>query len=249
MIVDANAKFIEMRTREPGLNVYDTPSYRAREVAYLLAVPDSTVRAWCFGQASKGRSGATTTRFASVIRPADPRNRLLSFSNLCEIHILGAITRKHRVPLQRVRKAFTYVREKLNSDRPLLDKEFQTNGLDLFLEHSGQLVNVSQSGQTALRGEFEQALARIERDQQGLPIRLFPFTRLPGRSSEQPIVVAIDPHIAFGRPVIARARVATDVIADRFGAGDSPAEMAKDYGVGEEEILEALRYEQRLAAA
>jgi uncharacterized protein (DUF433 family) len=131
----------------------------------------------------------------------------------------------------------------------LLDKEFQTNGLDLFLEHSGQLVNVSQHGQTALRGEFEQALSRVERNERGSPIRLFPFTRTPGRSSEQPTIVAIDPRIAFGRPVVAKARVATEVIADRFGAGDSPAEMAKDYGVGEEEILEALRYEQRLAAA
>lgn len=237
-----------MRIKVPRLNVYDTPSYKAREVAYLLAVPDSTVRAWCFGQASKGSSG-TATRFASVIGPADPKNRLLSFSNLCEVHILGAITRKHRVPLQRVRKALTYVRERLHSDRPLLDKQFQTNGLDLFLEQWGQLVNVSRSGQTALRGEFEQALARVERDQKGSPIRLFPFTRLPGRTPGQPSVVAIDPRIAFGRPVVARARVATEVIADRFGAGDSPAEMAKDYGVGEEDILEALRYEQRLAAA
>jgi uncharacterized protein (DUF433 family) len=173
----------------------------------------------------------------------------MSFSNLCEVHILAGITRKHRIPLQRVRKAFAFVRERLNSDRPLLEKDFQTNGLDLFLECSDQLVNVSQSGQIALRGEFEQALARVERDRLGSPVRLFPFTRAPGRSPEQPNVVAIDPRIAFGRPVVARARVATEVIADRFGAGDSPAEMAQDYGVGEEEILEALRYEQRLAAA
>lgn len=237
-----------MRTREPHLSIYDSPSYRAREVAYLLAVPDSTVRAWCFGQISRSPSGAAT-RFAPVIRPADSRKRLLSFSNLCEVHILAGITRKHRVPLQRVRKAFAFVRERLNSNRPLLEKDFQTNGLDLFLESSGQLVNVSQSGQLALRGEFEQALARVERDRLGSPVRLFPFTRVPGRSPEQPNVVAIDPRIAFGRPVVARARVATEVIADRFGAGDSPAEMAQDYGVGEEEILEALRYEQRLAAA
>jgi len=237
-----------MRQLEPNVNIFDSPSYRAREVAYLLAVPDSTVRAWCFGQSSTDRAG-TARHFVPVIRPADPKNRLLSFSNLCEIHLLAAITRKHRVPLQRVRRALDYVRQELNSDRPLLDKEFQTNGLDLFLEQSGQLVNVSRHGQTALRGEFERALSRVERNQRGSPIRLFPFTRIPGRSPEQPTIVAIDPRIAFGRPVVAKARVATEVIADRFGAGDSPAEMAKDYGVGEEEILEALRYEQRLAAA
>src|SRR5438105_3078704 len=114
-----------MRRREPNTNIFDSPSYRAREVAYLPAVPDSTVRAWCFGQ-SPPDYVRRPRPFLSVIRPADARTRLLSFSNLCEIHILAAITRKHRVPLQRVRKALEYVRKELNSDRPLLEKQFQT---------------------------------------------------------------------------------------------------------------------------
>ena len=36
-----------------------------------------------------------------------------------------------------------------------------------------------------------------------------------------------------------------EVIVGRFRAGDSMAEMAKDYGVDEKEIEEALRFEQR----
>jgi uncharacterized protein (DUF433 family) len=130
----------------------------------------------------------------------------------------------------------------------LLAENFRTNGLHLFLEHAGQLVNVSGGGQAAFRGEFERALARIERGSGGAPIRLFPFSRRPDRTNERPQIVAIDPTIAFGRPVVAKARVRTEVIFDRFGAGDSPAEMAGDYGVSEEEIFEALRFEQSLAA-
>ena len=61
-------------------------------------------------------------------------------------------------------------------------------------------------------------------------------------------MTAIDPRIAFGRPVAATAGVRTDVIFDRFGAGDSPTEVAGDYGVGESAIFEALRCEQSLAA-
>lgn len=122
------------------------------------------------------------------------------------------------------------------------------NGLELFLEHAGELASVSGGGQTALRGEFERALDRIKRGTGGGPVRLFPFLRTLESMSEQPAVIAIDPRIAFGRPFIAKGGVRTDVIRDRFGAGDSPAEMAEDFGVSEEEILEALRYEQRLAA-
>ena len=231
--------------REPS--IFDAPSYHAGEVAHLLKLPYSTVLSWCFGQAYRSRQGAAKT-FQPVIEPAEPALRLLSFSNLCELHVLAAITRHHRIPLQRVRSALTRVRKEMRSPRPLLAQDFRTNGLHLFLEHAGQLVNVSGGGQAAFRGEFERALDRIERAAGGAPVRLFPFSRKPDRASKQPQVIAIDPRIAFGRPIVAKARVRTDVIFDRFGAGDSPTEMAGDYGVGEEEILEALRYEQSLAA-
>jgi uncharacterized protein (DUF433 family) len=228
-------------------SIFDAPSYRAGEVAHLLKLPSSTVMSWCFGQSYHNRRGAMK-RFQPVIEPADPVLRLLSFSNLCELHVLAAITRHHRVPLQRVRSALARVREEMRSPRPLLAEDFRTNGLHLFLECAGQLVNVSGGGQAAFPGEFERALNRIERGAHGAPVRLFPFSRRPDTASEQPHVVAIDPRIAFGRPIVAKARVRTDVIFDRFGAGDSPAEMAGDYGVREEDVLEALRYEQSLAA-
>ena len=58
----------------------------------------------------------------------------------------------------------------------------------------------------------------------------------------------MDPRLAFGRPILLKAGVTTDVIKDRFMAGDSVAEMAEDYRVTESEIAEALRFEQKLAA-
>jgi len=99
-----------------------------------------------------------------------------------------------------------------------------------------------------MRGEFELALARIERDHSGAPIRLFPFSRSSLADKHQPKTVVVDPRLAFGRPVISEIAVPTAIIIDRFRAGDSLAEMAGDYGVREEDIEEALRFEQRLAA-
>ena len=61
-------------------------------------------------------------------------------------------------------------------------------------------------------------------------------------------MVVIDPRIAFGRPVIAQGGIATEVIHQRFIAGDSPKEIASDFEVSESIVLEALRFEQRLAA-
>ena len=236
------AKPIERR-----VPVFDTPAYPASEVARILSLPVTTVMAWSFGQAYRSASGSPK-RFQPVIRPADTRKRLLSFANLCELHILSAIRRHHKIPLSKVRDSVDYVRSQLGADRPLIDQQFQTNGVDLFVEHASHLLTVSKQGQEALRGEFGLALARIERNRSGTPIRLFPFTRSTMPGIDQPKSIVIDPRLSFGRPVLSGAAVPTEIIVDRFKAGDSMGEMAKDYGVDEKEIEEALRFEQRLAA-
>lgn len=141
-----------------------------------------------------------------------------------------------------------YLRTRLGSGRPLIDRQFRTNGIDLFVEHARTLLNVSQQGQEAMRGEFELALARIELDRKGMPVRLFPFSRNPSSEQQQPRTVVIDPRLAFGRPVLSTVAVPTAIIVDRFRAGDSLADMAQDYGVAAADIEEALRFEQRLAA-
>ena len=151
--------------------------------------------------------------------------------------------------LFKVRDSVEYLRRELGSaEHPLLDHSLQTNNIDLFVNHASQLLNISRDGQVAMRGEFEQALARIERDNKGSPIRLFPYSRTSHSAIDQPKDIVIDPRISFGRPILTSAAIPTEVIADRFLAGDSPTEMAKDYRVDEKEIEEAIRFEQRRAA-
>lgn len=227
-------------------SIFDRPAYTASEAARILELPVATLKAWCFGQAYRSNAGAPR-RFEPVIHPADRYHRLLSFANLCELHVLSAIRRHHKISLPKVRESVAFLRSRLGSDRPLIDREFKTNGIDLFVEHASKLLNVSRH-QEAMRGDFELALARIERDKTGTPIRLFPFSRTSVADGEQPRTVVIDPRLSFGRPVLARIAVPTEIISDRFRAGDSISELAEDYRVGEEEIAEAIRFEQRRAA-
>jgi uncharacterized protein (DUF433 family) len=106
-----------------------------------------------------------------------------------------------------------------------------------------------------MSGDFLKALKRIERDQRGTPIRLFPLIAPAANVSDDANkpegAVVIDPRMAFGRPALTRAGVTTQVIADRFVAGDDPREMAEDYRVDLADIMEAIRFEldsQRRAA-
>ena len=67
---------------------------------------------------------------------------------------------------------------------------------------------------------LESHLRRIERDERGLAVRLFPFTR---RGTVSPRIVSIDPLVAYGRPSHHRLPHPTADVADRFKAGESPA--------------------------
>ena len=158
------------------------------------------------------------------------------------------IRRHHGVKLAQVRRAIDFLKRELGVPRPLATQQFLTNGVALFVEHAGELRNVSEQGQQALRDEFALALARIEFGGHGGPVLLFPFTRNAAQRDDQPRSVLVDPTRSFNRPALAGAYVRTEVVEQRFRAGDTIAEMAEDYAVPMAAIEEALRFEHRSAA-
>jgi uncharacterized protein (DUF433 family) len=185
--------------------------------------------------------------FKPIINPAEKHPVALSFINLVEAHVLAAIRRKHRVDMPAVRRSVEFLKNELGSNHPLSDHKFETNGIDLFIEHYGQFISVSQGGQLAVRALLEAHLRRIDRDDQGIPIRLYPFTRL--NAPDEPKNIVIDPFVSFGRAVITGTGVTTELVAERFKAGESSDELAEDYGCDREKIEEALRCELSLAQA
>ena len=86
------AKVDLYRGRDPR----DVPTYDIREAASYMRLPPTTLREWVTGA-------------ARVIPLAGSRPPLLSFWNLVETYVLAALCRRHRVPLQRVRKALRFV--------------------------------------------------------------------------------------------------------------------------------------------
>jgi uncharacterized protein (DUF433 family) len=161
--------------------------------------------------------------------------------NLVEAHVLDAIRRRHEISMPKVRRALDYLQTRLPSKHPLADRSFTTDGMSLFIQQYGQLINISESGQLAIRELIEAHLRRIERDPRGLPIKLFPYTRK--RQADEPKVVVIDPEVAFGRPVLAKTGIPTAIIAERYKAGESIEELADDYHRSPSEIQDAIRCE------
>ncbi len=167
---------------------------------------------------------------------------MLSFWNLVEAHVVRALRTEHAVSVKALRKALDYAGKELGIDRLLLHQDLRTAKAGrLFLERYGQLIDLSASGQLAMRKVFEEHLKRIEWDEWQFPVRLYPF--LSSASSGER-VIAIDPAIAFGRPAMTGAGVSTRAIADRIDAGEAAEDVAEDYGLSTSEIEQAVVYER-----
>jgi uncharacterized protein (DUF433 family) len=220
----------------------DIPTYNVSEAARYLRIPVRTVRSWVAGR----RYPPTQSHqfFAPLIPLA--ASPLLSFINLVEIHVLRAIRKHHKIQLDKVRVALDYLESQLQVTHPLAHSKFRTNGIDLFVDHYGTLINASLTEQGILKESLTAHLERIEPDDTGLAIKLYPFTHSQEANSSR--LVVIDPRIAFGQLVIVGTGIPTKIVAERYIAGDSLEDLADDYNCAHHLIEEAIRCEMSSSA-
>ena len=113
----------------------------------------------------------------------------------------------------------------------------------MLIEAFGRTINLSQSGQLEFRAIVAPYLKRVDRGPKNHPLRLYP----PTNNSSDAWIVSIDPKIQFGRPCVAGTRIKTEVLFERFKAGDNKAALAKDYDLTARQVEEAISYEQGAA--
>lgn len=223
----------------------EMPAYSISVAAHYLQLPAATLRSWVCGRTYRLKDG-TAKRFKPLISLPDKRTALLSFLNLAEAHVLSALRREHEISMPYIRSALNYVSKRYGWKRPLIEQRFRTDGVGLFIEHYGRLIDVSAGGQQLMRQIVEAHLERLEWENLSVA-RLYPFTR--PRDLHCPRSVVIDPQYSFGRPVLVKSHISTEVIFERYQAGESPEELADDYGCETLDINEAIRCESRREAA
>jgi uncharacterized protein (DUF433 family) len=226
--------------RKSAASDRDLAVYTLAEAARYLRLPAATLRSWVLGRQYPTAEGSG--QFPPLIGPASRRPPLLSFANLIEAHVLRSLRTEHGVPVKALRSALAYAEKSLGIDRLLLRRELRTGAGKVFLNRYGELVELTASGQLAMRQLFDAHLKRVEWDSAKLPARLYPFLSVVTSSEERPIV--IDPRIAFGRPVVVRKAITTSAIAERIDAGESVEDVGADYDLGRSEIEQAILYER-----
>ncbi len=221
-------------------DIRDRPAYALAEAARYLKVPVATVRSWFFGRPYQTTRGPR--QFPAIVAPASRRPPVLSFYNLIEAHVLRALRTDHGVPVLAVRQAISHAEREFGIHRLLLSPELRTDAGRLFLDRYGELIELSPSTQLYLRQVLEAYLKRVEWDEFQFPVRLYPFMTAEASVAERPI--AIDPAVAFGRPIVLRRGISTAVIAERIDAGESVEDLARDYDLTPSDIEQAVLYER-----
>jgi uncharacterized protein (DUF433 family) len=231
-----------------GRDPRELAAYPLDFAASLLLLPKSTLKAWVFGAQWKPK-GQPRRMFVPLIDPPDRSEQMLSFVNLVEAHVLKAVRRKHLVHMAKVRDAIEDLKRQYETKHPLADVDLLAGGRDLFLKEHEHLLNITM-GKNLAMDFLEVYLSRIDRDLEERATKLYPFVVEPIRVGRRMIeqdtakVIAIDPYVSYGRPVIDGTGIPTDALAERFWAGDSIEELVADFGRSKSEIEDALRYER-----
>ena len=234
-----------------GKDPRELPAYSISTAAYLLNLPQTTLQKWVSGRPSRASNAEAPAVTPLVARPEG--SGALSFFNLLECHTLSSLRRRHNISVPNIRRALNTLADYYpDSPHPLLNQNFQTDGISLFIERLDSLVNISRGGQTAMRELMVVHLQRIEHDSAGLPVKLFPFIRNDVSVEvlkSEPRSIQIDARISFGRPVLAGTGLTTLGIAERFKAGESAESIADDFDLETAQVAQAVRYELRLREA
>lgn len=218
----------------------DLPIYTPRDVSTFLGIKPSTLNDWIYGHTYTDNRPS----FKAVIAPADPNNKLLSFFNLAEAHVLAASRFKHRIKFETIRRALDTLEEKYPSKHPLISRDFFTNGKDIFTKTVAENENLSTPQQTNFKFIMDKFLVRIDRDIRGKAIRIWPMIK--GQSEDK--VVAIVHGIASGQPVIGGTGIPVAVIYGRHKAGETNQSIASDFGIAVSKVRRAIDYVEKRAA-
>jgi uncharacterized protein (DUF433 family) len=213
----------------------ELPLYGLSEAALYLRVPIKTLEYWAFGRKP----------FLPIIKVASRQPRALSFMNLLECHMLASMRSIYDLRLPKIRRAVTNLNKTSGFKHPLIEEPLLTNRVDVLIRQIDKLVNLSRDGQLVIPEIVEAHLERVEYDKGAL--RFYPFVR--ERSAAEPKFIVINPSLGFGKPVVAGTGISTAVIASRFNARESVPDLAKEYGLEEKQIEEAIRWETRAVAA
>lgn len=175
--------------------------------------------------------GAARRWFALTDHAPEPRR---SFSDLVEFLVVRQL--RHRgFSYRLIRDIAVATQHLLKIERPLVSVQFKLSGRDIFVQVGDQLVEVGRRrGQAAWLEVLAPFLETLDYSE-GQAVAWWPM----GKDRH----VKVAPDIGFGFPVVAGTGVRTEIVRERFSAGDAIEVIADDFGLDISAVEDALRFE------
>ena len=206
-------------------------AYTLPDAARLLRLPPGRVRAWVLGS---GRDGALAHRGTGP-------DRTIGFHSLIELFGISEL-RARGVSWATLRAARQELMERFATTHPFALRGLLTDGKRLLRELGNQaLLELGTGGQTAFERVIGPFCKRLDFDASTqLASRFYPAES--GRDS------VIDPHHAFGRPVIRGTNITTEALSCLIRGGERVEDVARDFRLEPNMVECAVSFEERLAA-
>ena len=165
---------------------------------------------------------------------ADRNFPSIPFVGLAEGMVIAAF-RRAGVSLQHIRKAVDVLEREIGFDHALASRRLYVMGPVILFDYADredeELAGLTEvvSRQRVFSPVVKDYLERIEHDAEGWPALIAsPLTARP--------VVVVDPKRAFGQPIFARSAAPVESVMSRIKAGESRAEVARDFGLPLEDL-------------
>lgn len=217
-----------------------SPRYGFADADYLANVTRGTAKRWLEGYTYDDTHGQRVVQ--PPITSGVHREEGVSFLDLVEIAAIGRL-KEARFSLRMIREIVRNCQEILGVPRPLTTLRFKTGGGEIFVDRGDTptLLEVGRKKRMqAWKEVLEPFLQNLEYDANRLVARWWPL----GRSAP----VVIDPQYGFGFPVVAKSGVRTEIILERFRAGDLNEQISADFNIEQVDVERALQFELQRAA-
>ena len=208
---------------------FSTPLYTVAEAARFLDVPDSTLGSWV-------RGGAGRPIVTSLGAPRGHAD--IPFVGLVEAMVAVAF-RRAGVSMQHIRKALALLQREVGVEHALASKRLYTDGASILYDYAKRgrdtgFLTVVLTGQGVFTPVIRDYLKRITYGADSWAARLvLPITAEP--------LLEVDPRRAFGQPLFIRGGARMEDVIDRFRAGESLVDVAKDFDLRVEDVEAVIR--------
>jgi len=215
--------------------------YTLAEAERLTGAARREIHRWLFGYRYRDRFSPPL--WQTELSSHQEIGRYLSFRDLLELRIVKAFV-QYKVPLTVIRSAIRNAEQIFSTRYPFTTHRFLTDGRSVFYEALHEHGDVELTDLVRRQIVFEHIIrpelyAGIEFSKSGEATKWFPV--------KQSKRIVLDPNVSFGKPVIAKAGIKTEVLAASYAAEKNKKVVAALYGVSVPDVEAALRYERMSA--